>query len=340
MQIPGSRGAMRSYRMFVIAVGVIAAGTAGCSKPPDLAAVRSVCLVVEQKHPKVGGDFRLPIELRLRTILNRMGLEVYEAGCSCDARLTVSLTFDVFEVNFYKPRLTLYNGSEATGEARLEVHGSRTVRKRLSGRHATSVVSEGYTIESGIVYKETCEDVMTETLVGFWGQPAVIAMLQSRHDFLSDGSFLRMFNNKHLSRDVAVPALVSALTMDDADIRTNALNVLRYITVRDFKVAGLMRKTNVMDLLILRTQAGNPPDIRDEAASALGDLALEPRRVVPVLISLLSEESESLRVSAMISLGQYGPKAAKAIPLLEAMLGEPSQRIQMIAKRCLGEIRM
>jgi hypothetical protein len=242
-------------------------------------------------------------------------------------------------VNFYNPRLTLYNGSKATGEARLEVQGSRTVRKRLYGMQATSVVADYYTITSDIVYRETFEDVMTETLVGFWGQPAVIAMLQSRHDFMTGGSFLRMFRNGHLSREVAVPALVSALAMDDADIRTNALNVLRYVTVRDFKVAGLMRKTNAVDLLILRTQAVNPPDIRDEAAGALGDLALEPRRVVPVLISLLSEESESLRVSAMVSLGQYGPKAAKAIPLLEAMLGEPSQQIQKIAKRCLGEIR-
>jgi hypothetical protein len=319
---------------------VIAAGSAGCSKPPDLAAVRSVCLVVEQKHPKVGGDFRLPIEERLRTILNRMGLEVHEAGRSCDARLTVSLTFDVFEVNFYNPRLiTLYNGSQATGEARLEVHGSRTVRKRLFGRQATSVVADYYTITSDIVYRETFVDVTTETLVGFWGQPAVIAMLQSRHDFLSGESFLRMFRDRHLSREVAVPALVSALAMDDTDIRTNALDVLRYITKRDPKVAGLMRKTKVVDLLILRTQAENPPDIRNAAAGALGDLALKPDRVVPVLISLLSEESEDLRVSAMVSLGQYGSKAAKAIPLLEAMLGEPSQRVQVIAKECLGEIR-
>jgi len=330
---------MRSFSTFAIVVGLIAAGSAGCSKSPDLAAVRSVCLVVEQKHPKVGGDFRLPIEERLRAVLNRMGLEVQEAGRPCDARLDVSLTFDVFgKVHFYSPPRTLYSASKATGEARLEVKGFRTVRKRLSGRQATSVVDDSYGMTNEVVYRETFQEVVTEILVGFWGGRAVIALLEG--EFMSEGSFLSMIQDRLLSENVVVPALVSAIVGDDVEVRKPAIDVLRYTIARDERVAALMRRAKgAVDMLILRTQAENAPEIRDDAAGVLGDLSLEPDRVVPVLISLLSEDSEDLRVSAMVSLGQYGPKAAKAIPLLEAMLAAPSQRIRMIAKESLDKIR-
>lgn len=108
----------------------VVVGLTGCGKSPDLSAISSVCLSVEQKHPKVGGDFRLPIEPRLRETLKRMGLDVLEPGQFSDAIFTVTLTFDVFDVHFSSlSPVTLYSRSKATGEAKLEVEGFRTIRQ-------------------------------------------------------------------------------------------------------------------------------------------------------------------------------------------------------------------
>jgi hypothetical protein len=326
----------------------MALGLTGCGKSPDLQAIRSVCLSVEQKHPKAGGNFRLPIEQRLRNVLEKMGLDVRELGQPSDAIFSVALTFDVFEARFSSPSpKTLYSGSKATGEARLEVKGFRTIREPLYGLEATSVVDDAYGITSDIVYQGSLEDVVMEAMVNVWGEPALRALLEDYPYALIDQSLWRMLDNKLLSEKEVVPMLLSSLSDKNDIVRTNAMRALSYasgITSMngngENKVLAVMRrKKGIVDMMIGQTKAGNPLEMRKGAAYVLGNLALEPDRVVPVLISQLNEENEDLRVSAMGGLEHLGLKAAKAIPALEAMLGDGSERIQRVAQMALDKIR-
>jgi len=339
---------MKSGRRFLPIAGLLACGLTGCGKPPDLAAIRSVRLVVEQNHPKVGGVFRLPIEPMLRKALTSMGLDVREPGQPSDAVFTVALTFDVFEVHFSSPiPKTLYSGSEAKGEAKLEVEGFRPIRERLYGRQATSVVADYYGITSDIVYRETVEDVVVDALVNVWGEPALTALLADEMSAMFDQSLWRMFRERVLSEKEVVPMLFSALNNPNVLVRTNALRALSYasgITSMngnwENKALALMRrKEGLVDTMIELTKTGNPPDIRKGAAYVLGNLALDPDRVVPVLISLSADENEDLRVSAMDGLSHFGSKSAQVIPALETMLGDRSDRIRRVAQMALDKIR-
>jgi HEAT repeat protein len=65
--------------------------------------------------------------------------------------------------------------------------------------------------------------------------------------------------------------------------------------------------------------------IRAEAAKALGNIGAESPAVVPALLRLLQEDSDSnVRTEAAHALGRVGEKAAPASRALAAVLSEPS----------------
>jgi hypothetical protein len=338
-------GAMKSSLSTSFILGAIAIALTGCAKAPEIGTIRSVCLVVEQRHPKVGGNWRLPIEQRLTRILNRMGVDVREAGQACDARFTVSLTFDIFGPLRFPtatPRV-LYSGSKATGEARLEVEGFQTLREPLSGRQATSVVNDSYVNTGEILYRETVEYVVMDAMINIWGEPALISLLAEGQAL--ESSFWEMFENNSLSVKDVVPMLLAAFHNKDATVRENALRVIKHstgvITIGPNRIRAFLRKRDgVVDSLLGLIQAGNPQEIRFSATYILGHLALEPDRVVPVLISLLrAADSEDLSIAAMDGLAEYGSESISAVPLLEAMLTDGSERIRRVAGWTLEKIR-
>lgn len=333
---------MKLRWLIVVITGMIAIGLTGCvQQPPDLDAIGSVCLVVEQKHPQVDGDFSLPLEEVLHSTLDKMGLVVLEPGQPCDATFTVSLIFKVREAHFPTLNLTCANGSEATGEARLDVDGFHSIQEPLHGLWDTTALTTCWDHTSFAIYDETWREAMLQAMVNVWGEPAVTALLEM-------GSFgeqyRQMFEKGLISEDEVVPVLVQALNNENEMIQLNAMRALLRVTLaegrtRD-KAVSIMRKTDgIVDLFLDLIHKRNSPEIREGATGFLGKLTLEPDQVVPVLISLLDDESEDLRVNAMVSLRYYGPDAAEAIPALELMLHDKSPRIQWAAKEALDAIR-
>jgi HEAT repeat protein len=182
---------------------------------------------------------------------------------------------------------------------------------------------------------------MLEAMINIWGERAVIALLEQSS---WEESFRELFDQDLLSEKEVVPMFVSALGNKNEDVQLHALGILGFVTSggKDTKeeVKEILRGMDgIVDLLLEKVQPGNKLILRKNATGLLTKLMLEPDRVVPVMISLLDEKDEELRIYAIISLGNYGENSAEAIPALEMMLNDPSEEIREEAEWALENIR-
>ncbi|MFO7934631.1 MAG: HEAT repeat domain-containing protein [Bacteroidales bacterium] len=333
----------------MVAITIIILVLTACEKSPDLDTIKSICLVVEQNHPTVDDkDFSLPIEPHLRETLEEMGLEVRDQGQPCDAIFTVSLEVETKKSYFPGREKECYWGSEATGEAALEVEGFSTIIEPLHGWHSETVLTYCYGSTNKFIYEETLPNVVLDALINVWGERAIIALLKTG---LETGIafeleyFLRDMFAKHLlSENDVVPALLHAFEYINDTVRMKAAEALAFATqgkgpTVDNVTRIIKRTDGILELLLDMAQNENLPETRECAVRLIGQIAIEPELAIPVLISLLDEENVDLRLYAMYALEEYGPEAAEAIPVLEEMLEDESERIQRGSEGALQEIR-
>ena len=90
-----------------------------------------------------------------------------------------------------------------------------------------------------------------------------------------------------------------------------------------------------IDALVWGISQENPPRIREKAVWTLSDIAMPAARVVPALISVLSDPGENVRVAGSIALAQLGEPA---VPFLIEALAAASMETRLHVAYALGEI--
>ena len=90
-----------------------------------------------------------------------------------------------------------------------------------------------------------------------------------------------------------------------------------------------------IDALVWGISQENPPRIREKAVWTLSDIATPSARVVPALISVLSDPDENVRVAGSIALPQLGEPA---VPFLLEALAAESIETRLHVAYALGEI--
>jgi len=78
--------------------------------------------------------------------------------------------------------------------------------------------------------------------------------------------------------------------------------------------------------------------VAEDAASALGNLALAPEVSVPALIKALHRGDERVRWSAAAALGRFGPEAVSAVPALRRALKDRDELVRRCAREALERI--
>lgn len=93
-----------------------------------------------------------------------------------------------------------------------------------------------------------------------------------------------------------------------------------------------------IDALVWGISQENPPRIREKAVWTLSDIATPSARVVPALISVLSDPDENVRVAGSIALPQLGEPAVPF--LLEALSAASAESVEtrLHVAYALGEI--
>src|SRR5262245_11249736 len=109
----------------------------------------------------------------------------------------------------------------------------------------------------------------------------------------------------HISPEdrAAVPALIKALTDEDAQVRSQAAAALGEI--------GKEARPAVPALL----KALNDPAVRARAVSALGSISPE-RATAPALIEAIKNPATRASAMTVLALGRFGPAAKAAVPAL------------------------
>jgi len=81
------------------------------------------------------------------------------------------------------------------------------------------------------------------------------------------------------------------------------------------------------------------PRFASAAAEALGDLELEPQRVIPALTRALQNSDPIVRAAIARALGKFGEQARTAVPFLLELYNDPDDSMQRTALEALYAIR-
>src|SRR5438876_516567 len=83
--------------------------------------------------------------------------------------------------------------------------------------------------------------------------------------------------------------------------------------------AGAQDKTDAKDKIaaLLKDLRSNDDTVRYEAITALAEYASEAGDAVPILVKLLEQPNEELRVAATLTLGKIGKSAVAPVAVLQ-----------------------
>src|SRR5438874_1724976 len=101
--------------------------------------------------------------------------------------------------------------------------------------------------------------------------------------------------------------------------------------------AGAQDKTDVKEKIaaLLKDLKSNDDMVRYEAITALAEYGPDAADAVPILVKLLEEPNEELRVAATLTLGKIGKSAVAPVA---ALLNNPDVDIRCYALWTLGNI--
>ena len=124
----------------------------------------------------------------------------------------------------------------------------------------------------------------------------------------------------------AAPFLEDAIKSDSIDVRCAAVGAIAHLAQEqgDERAARLLIAT-----------LGDPdPNVRSEAASAIGKMAYLP--ALPDLIIALRDSDGEVRRTAAVSLGKLGDRSA--IPPLQVALTDELEPVRILAKLAISKI--
>lgn len=92
---------------------------------------------------------------------------------------------------------------------------------------------------------------------------------------------------------------------------------------------GAIRLTDVKEAfepLRLAVQKDSDANVRRAAAAALGKIAPEAEKTVPVLTEALKDKSATVKMAAAAALGQFGEDAKSALPSLRELAKDKNDK--------------
>ncbi len=130
----------------------------------------------------------------------------------------------------------------------------------------------------------------------------------------------------------ALPTLDKALGDPDPAVRRAAIRT----------EASLTRGTNhsVPVLLKVLTRPGEEPEVRAEAAEAIGRLGPVAKEAIPVLVQALKDPEERVREEAADALGGVGVGSGEALLALTDVLDDPEPEVRQQAQESMQRIRV
>jgi bilin biosynthesis protein len=124
----------------------------------------------------------------------------------------------------------------------------------------------------------------------------------------------------------AAPFLEDAIKSDSIDVRCAAVGAIAHLAQEQGDEGAAQ--------LLVATLSDPDPNVRSEAASAIGKMAYLP--ALPHLITALSDSDGEVRRTAAVSLGKLGDRSA--IPHLEAALTDKLEPVRILAKLAISKI--
>ena len=124
----------------------------------------------------------------------------------------------------------------------------------------------------------------------------------------------------------AAPFLEAAIKSDSIDVRCAAVGALAHFA----QERGDKRAYQ----LLIETLSDKDPNVRSEAASAIGKMAYLP--ALPHLITALDDLDGEVRRTAAVSLGKLGDRSA--IPHLQVLLTDELEPVRVLAKLAIAKI--
>ena len=124
----------------------------------------------------------------------------------------------------------------------------------------------------------------------------------------------------------AAPFLEDAIKSDSIDVRCATVGAIAHLV----QEKGDARAAQ----LLLETLGDKDPNVRSEAASAIGKMAYLP--ALPYLITALGDIDGEVRRTAAVSLGKLGDRSA--IPHLQAALNDELEPVRVLAKLAIAKI--
>ncbi|WP_396136644.1 HEAT repeat domain-containing protein [Chamaesiphon sp. VAR_48_metabat_403] len=124
----------------------------------------------------------------------------------------------------------------------------------------------------------------------------------------------------------AAPFLEDAIKSDSIDVRCATVGAIAHLV----QEKGDARAAQ----LLLATLKDRDPNVRSEAASAIGKMAYLP--ALPDLITALSDTDGEVRRTAAVSLGKLGDRSA--IPHLQSVLNDELEPVRVLAKLAISKI--
>lgn len=161
------------------------------------------------------------------------------------------------------------------------------------------------------------------------GQPALLALLKDSDKQVRYAVLSALHS---MPGQVPVDAVLAALTDPDADIRQAAI-MLAYHQVSDREEGTPADPRYVA--AFTKLLADQNPEIRGQAASALGEMGLT-QAPVPLLAAAKDKDAD-VRMQVASALARIGDP--KAVPVLKEMLQDPDAEVREHAVMALGEVR-
>lgn len=126
----------------------------------------------------------------------------------------------------------------------------------------------------------------------------------------------------------AAPFLESAIKSDSIDVRCAAVGAIAHLAQEQGDERAIQ--------LLIAALSDADPNVRSEAASAIGKMAYLP--ALPDLITALGDPDGEVRRTAAVSLGKLGDRSA--IPALEVLLTDELEPVRVLAKLAIAKIKL
>ena len=222
--------------------------------------------------------------------------------------------------------LLTYRGRDTRWVAALALHRIDPATKRLLPLLIECLSSDDYSVSS------SAESILESNRA--ISEPALLSALTDERLAVRLGA-ARVLDDLDHDASQLVPILVEGLESEDAGIRSMAA-----ADTSSFAI-GHSSEELARPLVdpLLQVRQDDDGEVREYAVQALGDLELDPERVVPALVQTLeSDKDEDVRQAAADALREFGAAAARAVPALCRALGDDGAWVRTAAIGALGDI--